>query len=273
VLQLHAASTGDYTDFSDFGPQISFRSEDNDAVNDDFEFARIAGVYLADGNYGKLNFDVYCNGVWRRVMTLSEPDGPPPSGLSINDPTNNRGVINIRNYNANRHVAYFESTINTEHNVLIDYTGIPSSNMQFLTMRSNTSSAPDTKFRFQADGNAYADDTWNGGGADYAEWFEKERDIPSRSLIGLNIETGKMRVWQAGDPLIGVQSTNPGFVGNNVFGAKGTEEELQRDHVLVALIGQVEIESADIVEKGREIFTSDGQFVGWRLSNGRVFLK
>jgi hypothetical protein len=81
-----------------------------------------------------------------------------------------------------------------------------------------------------------------------------------------------MRAWQTGDPFVGIQSTNPGFVGNNVLGAEGTEEELQRDHVLVALIGQVEIGSADIVEKGRQVLASDGQFIGWRLSNGKVFV-
>lgn len=49
---------------------------------------------------------------------------------------------------------------------------------------------------FQSDGTAKADGTWNGGGADYAEWFEKEGEITGGALIGLNTETGKVRTWR-----------------------------------------------------------------------------
>ena len=34
-----------------------------------------------------------------------------------------------------------------------------------------------------------------------------------------------------------------------------------KTHVLVALVGQVEVKSRDIIEQGRRIMTSDGQFI------------
>jgi hypothetical protein len=132
--------------------------------------------------------------------------------------------------------------------------------------------AGDTEFRLDNNANGYADGGWIGGGADYAEWFEKEGNVPRGALIGLNLATGKARVWQVGDPFIGVHSTNPGFIGNNIESEK-TKEEMEQTHVLVALLGQVKINSSDIIEQGRRVMTSDGQFIGWKLSNGKVFIR
>ena len=91
-------------------------------------------------------------------------------------------------------------------------------------------------------------------------------------MIGCDGETGKARVWQEGDPFIGIHSLDPGFVGN-IAGTMATEEQMEKAHVLVALVGQVEIRSDDIMEENRKVFTKDNQFIGWRLSNGKVFVK
>ncbi|EKD29758.1 MAG: hypothetical protein ACD_78C00286G0001 [uncultured bacterium (gcode 4)] len=82
-----------------------------------------------------------------------------------------------------------------------------------------------------------------------------------------------MRTWQKWDTFIWIQSLNPGFVGNNIHGAETEESEMIKTHVLVALVGQVEVKSRDIIEQGRRIMTSDGQFIWLRLSNGNVFIK
>ena len=140
----------------------------------------------------------------------------------------------------------------------------------FLWLVSDWDGTPDQEFIFRGDGQAYADGAWNANSADFAEWFEKEGEIPEAAVIGLNLETGKVRVWQPGDPLIGVQSTNPGFVGNNIDGAETDWEKMRETHVLVALIGQVDIKSGTVVEEGRKVSTDDGQFIGWRLANGKV---
>lgn len=48
---------------------------------------------------------------------------------------------------------------------------------------------------------------------------------------------------------------------------------MTKTHILVALVGQVELNSNDIIENGRKITTTDGQFIGLRLANGNVFIK
>jgi hypothetical protein len=151
--------------------------------------------------------------------------------------------------------------------------GVGADDKYFLAMRSDEDGSPDNEFIFRTNGDAVADGSWTGGGADYAEWFEKEEQIPQGSLVGLNLDTGKARIWRKDDPFIGVQSMNPGFIGNNTIGAEDTPKEMKEDHVLVALIGQVEIRSNNISEKDRRVSTSDGQFIGWKLANGKVFVK
>lgn len=131
----------------------------------------------------------------------------------------------------------------------------------------------DVEFRVRGDGVVTADGSITGGGADYAEWFLKEENISSANLVGLNLETGKVRNWQFGDPLIGIQSTNPGFIGNNPYGAEDNTSLLNKTHVLVALVGQVELNSLKIVENNRRVETVDGQFIGYRLNTNKVFIK
>src|SRR5262249_32742970 len=45
------------------------------------------------------------------------------------------------------------------------------SSATLLTIKSDVAVPGDTVFRITADGNAYADGAFTGGGADYAEWF------------------------------------------------------------------------------------------------------
>ncbi len=139
-----------------------------------------------------------------------------------------------------------------------------------LFLSTDADGTIDQEFVFRSDGTLFAEVTFTGGGADYAEWFQKEGDIPDASLIGLNLETGKVRVRRPGDPLVGVQSTNPGFVGNAIDGAETDPEKMKETHALVALMGQVDINGNTAIEQGRSVSTEDGQFIGWRLANGKV---
>ncbi len=143
----------------------------------------------------------------------------------------------------------------------------------FLAMTSDVDGgSADRQFNFQTNGTAKADGSWTGGGADYAEWFKSEEEIPESSLIGLNLETGKVRVWREGDPFIGVQSINPGFVGNNLEAENSREDMVANGYVLVGLVGQITIIDNVINEDGI-VYTTDGQFIGYRLSDGKVLLQ
>jgi hypothetical protein len=75
----------------------------------------------------------------------------------------------------------------------------------------------DKEFDLKGDGNAYADGSWTGGGADYAEYFEwldgniknEDRRGYSVSLVG-----NKIKIAEQGENIIGVISGNPSIVGD-----------------------------------------------------------
>ena len=196
------------------------------------------------------------------------------------------GNVGIGTTSPGHSVHIKDASTNSVHSLFVEDTNATSNSQNIAKIATNTSNAsswsflfltsdndgtPDQEFVFRGDGTGYADTSWEGGGADYAEWFEKEGDVPDAAVIGLNLETGKVRVWQPGDPLIGVQSTNPGFVGNNIDGAETDHAKMRETHALVALMGQVRVESTNTIEEGRKVLTEDGQFIGWRLADGKVF--
>jgi hypothetical protein len=75
----------------------------------------------------------------------------------------------------------------------------------------------DTEFKIRGDGNAYIDGSWNGGGADYAEFFEwSDGNTASEDRRGLSVvlDGDKIREAVAGEDPIGVISGNPSVVGD-----------------------------------------------------------
>lgn len=165
-----------------------------------------------------------------------------------------------------------DTLANTEAVIGISTDDSGSAGEYFIRARTNEDSGADDEFLLRTNGDAAADGSWNGGGADYAEWFIAEELVPESSLVGLNLKTGKVRVWREYDPLIGVQSVNPGFVGNNIQAENTNEDMLAEGYALVGLVGQLSIRSP-IFEKDGRIYTPDGeQFIGYRLTDGKVFL-
>ena len=75
----------------------------------------------------------------------------------------------------------------------------------------------DIEFRLRGDGEAFADGSWTGGGADYAEYFEwsdSNPDAEDRRGISVVLDGNKIREAQAGEDPIGVISGNPSVVGD-----------------------------------------------------------
>ncbi len=100
---------------------------------------------------------------------------------------------------------------------------------------------------------------------DYAEYFEAEEAMVASDLVGINISTGKARVYRSGDELIGIVSSSPGFIGNNNSNTSGM--------VLVGLVGQLEFNNDQVDIAGRIVKTKDGIKIGVLLSNGKVFIQ
>ena len=115
-------------------------------------------------------------------------------------------------------------------------------------------------------GNGAGGVVYNTSGADYAEYFAAEELVPAGYLVGLDRQSGNVRRWKAGDPLVGIVSAAPGFVGNKQY-------KDSKDHILVSLVGQVELKDANIMKENGLVKTTDGQRIGYSLSNGKVLIK
>jgi len=90
-----------------------------------------------------------------------------------------------------------------------------SSAYNLATFRSNLGA--DIEFKLRGDGNAYADGSWNGGGADYAEFFEwsdGNANAEDRRGISVVLDGDKIREAVTGEEPIGVISGNPSVVGD-----------------------------------------------------------
>ncbi len=118
-------------------------------------------------------------------------------------------------------------------------------------------------------GRAYASGGWQTTNGDYAEWFEKEGDAQPGDLIGINLNSGKVRRYQPGDKVLGICSATPAVVGNRTA---ETDAEMSESHILVGLLGQLPFKSDQVALKGRRIETLDGAYVGILLGNGKAFI-
>lgn len=167
-----------------------------------------------------------------------------------------------------------------------------------VIMRASSSRAPNSAFEFldcitqgsgqsfslRGDGNAFADGTWSGGGADYAEYFESVSGKQLEPGLSVTIENGKVKEATEGDDVIGV--TRPfgcsTIVGNSqwnvwtgkyqrdIFGSYILDEEgnrklnpdydesKEKDYVprekreewnIIGLMGQVQIKKGQTVDK------------------------
>ena len=96
------------------------------------------------------------------------------------------------------------------------------SGYSFLTCTSGN--LADDQFILRGEGNAYADGSWNGGGADYAEYFEwHDGNTSNEDRRGYTVvlDGNKIRKSTNEDNtnnIIGVISGNPSVVGDNDIG-------------------------------------------------------
>ena len=87
----------------------------------------------------------------------------------------------------------------------------------FRGVSSSGSASADNEFYIKGDGNAYADGSWSGGGADYAEYFEwsdGNTEAEDRRGISVVLDGDKIREAVTGEEPIGVISGNPSVVGD-----------------------------------------------------------
>lgn len=100
----------------------------------------------------------------------------------------------------------------------------------------------DTEFRFENDGDFFGDGAAYNAGADYAEFFSTtDNTLGDYEVTCWNpAQANGVQRCEAGDTnIVGVISTNPGFVGNNFVGAEGNLEN-NPNYALVGLVGQID---------------------------------
>jgi hypothetical protein len=116
-------------------------------------------------------------------------------------------------------------------------------------------------------GETYADahNTTNG---DYAEFFHSDGSLKPGYIVGLDRETGLVRKYQPGDPLIGVASEKSGFKANG--GIKNSNESTVS---LVGLMGHLKIDLEQCETNGHVVLTKgDRRLVGFMTKDKRVYV-
>jgi len=108
----------------------------------------------------------------------------------------------------------------------------------FLTMISDADGTPDTEFKFTTDGTAYADGSWTGSGADYAEYFyTQDTDLQPGEAVCVDVtkDNAVQRCQNSGDNnIMGIVSEKPSVVGNS-----GEDKENNPNYKIIGMLGQV----------------------------------
>ena len=118
-----------------------------------------------------------------------------------------------------------------------------------LVLTSDVAGPEDNVFRVTADGTTYSDGAYNSTGADYAEWFRvksssgapRDGALESGEIVCIDVtaENTVQRCEDSADAnVMGIVSTNPAFIGNNLNGADNLGIDIP-GYALVGLIGQV----------------------------------
>ena len=126
----------------------------------------------------------------------------------------------------------------------------------------------DREFTLRGDGQAYADGSWNGGGADYAEYFEWSDGNPDeedRRGISVVLDGSQIRPAADGEDPIGVISGNPSVVGDaawNKWSGKYLRDDygtyIQEDYEVVNDEGETVIQQR---RKLNPAYDPDQQYV------------
>jgi hypothetical protein len=137
---------------------------------------------------------------------------------------------------ANDDVCQFENTDSSnfaERVLVLNAHRSAISSYQFLLTYSGDGT--DLEHNLRGDGNAYADGSWNGGGADYAEYFEwKDGNTSDEDRVGISVKLDGDKIVVSSDSdnasdIIGVISANPSITGDSAWN-KWNEKYLKDDY-------------------------------------------
>lgn len=170
------------------------------------------------GVYGQSTSNVGVYGVsatgWAGRFAGTSSAGP--GGIYVESPGSSVIRAQGQSNNTVGVYAYQEGASYTTYNFYSNTERAASSAFSHYVARSNG----DIKFNLRGDGQAYADGSWNGGGADYAEFFEWLDGNPSsqdRRGWSVVLEGDKIRQARKGEEPLGVVSANPTVIGDSAW--------------------------------------------------------
>jgi hypothetical protein len=95
-----------------------------------------------------------------------------------------------------------------------------SASTAYSLIRAYTSGTGDLEFHVRGDGQVYADGSFNGGGADYADYFQWEdgnlQNEDRRGMV-VSLINDKIKIASPGDDVLGVISANPSIAGGGAW--------------------------------------------------------
>ncbi|MDQ5952249.1 MAG: repeat protein, partial [Patescibacteria group bacterium] len=148
---------------------------------------------------------------------------------------------------------------------------------EVILILSDADGTPDAEFRFENDGDLFGDGAAYNSGADYAEFFYTlDSSLADHQMVcqdTLN-DLAVKKCSLDDHNVIGVVSTSPGFVGNNIPGADGSLEG-NPNYRIVGLEGQIEtyVTAADgAIAIGDALTASDftAGYAGKATEAGRI---
>lgn len=143
--------------------------------------------------------------------------GSPSAHLEVKTPDSGIGLLALNTGANNNSVGTFRSSNTGFTNDVMRLVSDKTANADFEFLTARSAGGADKEFVLRGDGAAFAEITWNAGGADYAEYFEWADGNPGhedRRGLSVVLDGDKIRPALPGEEPIGVISANPSVVGD-----------------------------------------------------------
>ena len=129
----------------------------------------------------------------------------------------------IQNASTGNTTLVLQNTASDTNSNIQQIDAVRAGNSAYSFLNLNSSNGSDVEFKFRGDGEALADGSFSGGGADYAEYFEwKDGNSSNEDRIGYAVILDGTQIVKATDSddaskIIGVVSGNPAVVGDSAW--------------------------------------------------------
>ena len=129
----------------------------------------------------------------------------------------------IQNASTGNTTLVLQNTASDTNSNIQQIDAVRAGNSAYSFLNLNSSNGSDVEFKFRGDGEALADGSFSGGGADYAEYFEwKDGNSSNEDRIGYAVILDGTQIVKATDSddaskIIGVISGNPAVVGDSAW--------------------------------------------------------